>query len=135
MRLSGMETKELCKNSVMAHLIGALREGRDIGHYGRLVFVMVARHFLTEDELIELLTEDKDCDESKARSLVAQINARDYNPPKRERIIEWMNKQDFPICPNPDDPQACNIYKDLDLPQEVYEKIAGFYEQAAETAA
>ncbi|MBV9771585.1 MAG: hypothetical protein JOZ32_18585 [Bryobacterales bacterium] len=46
-----------------------------------------------------------------------------------------MNKQDFPICPNPDDPQACNIYKDLDLPQEVYEKIASFYEQAAETAA
>lgn len=127
-----MGTEELGKNSMMAHLLGALRQGRDLGHYGRLVFVMVSRYFLNEDEIVELLMQDRDCDESKARTLIAQVNARGYNPPKRERIIEWMNKQDFPICPNPGDPRACNIYKDLDLPREVYEQIANFYERDAQ---
>lgn len=133
-RLTGMGIEELKKNAMMAHLIGALNEGRDIGHYGRLVFVMVARYFMSEDEIIELLTRDKDCDDAKARLLFEQVNARGYNPPKRERILEWMSKQEFPICPNPDDPQGCNIYKDLDLPKEVYDKIAGYYEHASQAA-
>ena len=29
----------------MAHLLDSLNDGKDIGHYGRLVFAMVARHF------------------------------------------------------------------------------------------
>ena len=37
---------------MMAHLLDALDEGADVGHYGRLVFVMIARHFLDEDELV-----------------------------------------------------------------------------------
>jgi hypothetical protein len=39
---------ELRKNEMMAHLMDALSQGQDIGHYGRLAFVMVARHFLSE---------------------------------------------------------------------------------------
>ena len=31
---------------MMAHLMDSLDSGRDIGHYGRLVFAMVAHHFL-----------------------------------------------------------------------------------------
>jgi hypothetical protein len=33
----------------------------DIGHYGRLVFAMLARHFLTEDELLEQLSRGAKC--------------------------------------------------------------------------
>jgi hypothetical protein len=41
-----MSLAELRKNAMMAHLIDALSRGEDIGHYGRLVFVMVARRKL-----------------------------------------------------------------------------------------
>ena len=122
-----MALEELRRSPMMAHLMDALDRGEDIGHYGRLVFVMVARHFLSEDEIVDLLKKDKDCDEAKARSLIAQVSARDYNPPKRERILEWMGRQDFPICPDPQDPGQCNVYRNLDFPKEVYDKIAEFY--------
>ena len=59
---------------MMAHLLHSLDGKKDIGHYGRLVFAMIARHFL------------------------------DDNPPRPERIREWQNQQEFPICPNNDDP-------------------------------
>ncbi len=36
-----MSVAELRKNGMMAHLMDALSQGEDIGHYGRLVFVMV----------------------------------------------------------------------------------------------
>jgi hypothetical protein len=90
---------------------------------------MVGRYFLSSDELIEHLTKDPDCDEQKARGLIKQVEARGYNPPKRERILEWMAEQDFPICQAPDDSAACNVYKNLDFPPEVYEKISSFYQQ------
>ena len=45
---------------MMTHLISALEAGKDIGHYGRLVFAMVARHFLSESELISYLRKYKD---------------------------------------------------------------------------
>jgi len=35
-----MSTAELRKNGMMAHLMDALFRREDIGHYGRLVFVM-----------------------------------------------------------------------------------------------
>lgn len=116
----------------MQHLIGALENGTDIGHYGRLVFVMVGRHFMEEDELIELLCKDPACDETQARSLVKQVQSRDYNPPRRERILEWMQEQGFPICPDPDDPDMCNVYRDLKFPDEVYENIGQYREAKAE---
>ncbi|MFL6416891.1 MAG: hypothetical protein ACJ74Y_14605, partial [Bryobacteraceae bacterium] len=81
-----MALKELRESPMMAHLLDALDRGEDIGHYGRLVMIMVGRHFMSEEELLKQLTKDKDCAEDKARSLIAQVSARDYNPPKRERI-------------------------------------------------
>lgn len=116
----------------MAHLLDALEAGQDIGHYGHLVVAMVGRHFLTEEELVELLARGSDVDAEKARALVAQVQARGYNPPRRERILEWQARQDFPICPNPDDPRACNVYRDLHFPDQVYEDIEEFYEEAAD---
>jgi hypothetical protein len=127
--------KELKSDPMMAHLISSLEQGRDIGHYGRLVFVMIARHFLTEKQLLDYLMKDRDVDEQKARALLAQVKARDYNPPKRERVLEWMSKQKFPICPDPEDPDQCNVYKNLDFPKDIYDKIKSYYEGKSEGGA
>jgi DNA primase large subunit len=125
-------TQELQKDTMMSHLLAALEKGQDIGHYGRLVFVLGARHFMNTDELVTWLTKDKDCDEQKARMLISQIEKRNYNPPRRETVIEWMERQGFPICPNPDDPDACNLYKSFQFPHEIYEHIGNYSEQKAE---
>jgi hypothetical protein len=127
-----MATDELRKSEVMAHLLDALDQGKDIGHYGRLVFTIVGRHFMDEDELIDYLARDRDFSEDDARSLVHQVASRDYNPPRRERILEWQRHQDFPIIPNPDDPDAGNLYRDLTFPQGVYDEITEYHEQKAE---
>jgi hypothetical protein len=126
---------ELRKSEMMAHLLDALDRGDDIGHYGRLVFAMVGRHFMGEDEVISWLTKDPDVSEPDARSLYAQVQERDYNPPKRDKILEWQAQQDFPICPNADDPAACNVYRDLQFPDGVYEHIQEFYEERADAHA
>jgi hypothetical protein len=92
---------------------------------------MVARHFLSEDKLVSLLADQPEQDEESARALLQQVTARDYNPPRRERILEWQSQQDFPICPDPDDPSACNVYSDLRFPEDVYDNINEFYEEQA----
>jgi hypothetical protein len=122
---------ELRKDAMMAHLLGALEDGKDIGHYGRLVFAMVARHFVPDDELMALLAKDHGCSEAEARALVAQVRERDYSPPSRSRILEWQREQDFPIVPDPDDPDAGNVYRDLRFPDGVYERIEEYHEQMA----
>jgi hypothetical protein len=124
---TNMAIEDLRCSEMMAHLLDALADGTDIGHYGRLTFAMVGRHFLDEDELVGWLTRDPDVSEEDARALYLQVQGRDYSPPKRERILEWQAQQDFPICPSPDDPTACNVYRDLQFPDEVYEHIQEFY--------
>jgi hypothetical protein len=123
-----MAVEELRKSPMMSHLLDSMDRGEDIGHYGRLVFVMVGRHFLSHDELVEHLTKDKDCDKAKAETLIKQVEARGYNPPKPDRIMDWMNKQDFAIC-DANEAESCNVYKSLEFPHEVYEKIASYYER------
>lgn len=114
---------------MMAHLLDALEAGTDIGHYGRLTFAMIARHFMSEDEMVDLLRKQPDHNEDDMRALLHQVEGRDYNPPKRERILEWQSQQDFPICPTPDVPNSCNVYRELQFPDEVYEHINEFYAQ------
>lgn len=126
-----MTVKELRKSPMMAHLLDALEAGTDIGHYGRLTFAMIARHFLDESEVITYLQNDSDFSETEAKALVQQVQGKDYNPPKRERILEWQSQQDFAICPNPDDPDSCNVYRELTFPDHVYEQISSYYEQKA----
>ena len=124
-----MALDDLRKSPMMTHLLDALDAGQDIGHYGRLTFAMVAHHFLDRDELVAWLQKDPACDEAQAKSLVQQMDARDYNPPSRARILEWQAHQEFPICPNPDDPNACNPYRELPMPEEVLADIEEFREQ------
>jgi hypothetical protein len=123
--------EDLRKNGMMAHLLDALEAGHDIGHYGRLVFAMVARHFMSEDELLSYLQQNPNIGAEEARALYHQVQGRDYNPPRRERILEWQKAQAFPICPNPDDPDACNVYKDLQFPESIYQNITDYHEQKA----
>jgi DNA primase large subunit len=129
-----MAVEELRKNGMMAHLLDALDAGKDIGHYGRLVFTMVARHFMSEEEVVRALRQDRDFTEEQARALYRQVQGREYNPPRRERILEWQKEQAFPICPDPEDPDACNVYRDLQFPDEVYDEISEYHEQKAEAA-
>jgi len=126
-----MPVEDLRKSEMMSHLLDALDKGEDIGHYGRLTFAMVAHHFLDEEELVKWLSKDGDTDEAKARALVRQVEERGYNPPRRERVLEWQEQQEFPICPNPDDPDACNVYRELDFPDEVFEDIQDYREDKA----
>jgi len=124
--------EQLKFNPMMNHLLESLESGTDIGHYGRLVFTMVARHFLPEDELVTLLAGQPGVDERQARAQLIQVKARNYNPPSREKIREWQTQQDFPICPDADNPAGCSLYRDLQFPEGVYENIQNFYEEQAE---
>jgi len=63
-----MAISDLRQSPMMSHMLDALDEGEDIGHYGRLVFVMISRHFAGNDELVELLTKDHDADEAEIRA-------------------------------------------------------------------
>jgi hypothetical protein len=126
-----MSVEELRNNEMMAHLLDALDNGEDIGHYGRLVFAMVAQYFLDDEELGHYLKKDADVDEAQAEALCAQVRSRQYSPPSRRQILEWQKEQDFPICPNPEDPDSANVYDDLKFPDEVYEKISDYYEHKA----
>ena len=124
-----MPVEDLRQSPMMNYLLDALDNGEDIGHYGRLTFAMVAHHFLERDELVEWLSKDGDTDVNEARALVQQVEERGYNPPRRERILEWQEQQDFPICPNPDDPDACNVYNELQFPDAVYQDIQEYQEK------
>ena len=116
---------------MMAHLLDALDRGEDIGHYGRLVFAMIARHFGSTDDVVATLRQDKDFSDEDARALVAQVEAADYSPPKRAKILEYQAQQSFAIIPDSDDPDAGNVYRDLKFPDHVYEHIAEYREAKA----
>jgi hypothetical protein len=127
-----MALDDLRKSPMMTHLLEALERGEDIGEYGRLTFAMVAHHFLDKDELAQVLARGNGADEQAIRALVQQVEQRDYNPPRRQRILEWQAKQEFPICPNADDPDACNVYSELELPEKVFAQIEEYREQQFE---
>lgn len=128
-------SEDLRDSPMMARLMDEMEEGTDVGHYGRLVFAMIARHFLGEDELVRLLSRQPDQDEEKARAMVLQVNGRDYNPPKRERLLEWQAQQEFKLIPDESDLSYGNLYRELKFPDGIYEHIQEFYEERAEAKA
>jgi DNA primase large subunit len=121
----------LRSNGMMRHLLESLEAGQDVGHYGRLVFAMIARHFLDEEELVDKLCNNPGFDETQAKALIRQVESRDYNPPRPERIRDWQAQQEFPICPTAD-PDACNVYRDLKFPDHIYENIQQYQEKKVE---
>jgi len=130
--LTGVQA--LRQDSMMEHLLDSLAAGKDIGHYGRLVFAMVARHFLTDDEVIAQLTQDPDFCVDQAVAMLRQVEGHDYNPPRRERILEWQAEQEFPIIPDPADPDCGNVYRTLRFPAELYKHIEHYQEEKAAAA-
>jgi hypothetical protein len=128
--MSGVEA--LRANAMMAYLLESLEAKKDVGHYGRLVFAMIARHFLDEGELMDRLCMNPGFDEAQAKALIRQVESRDYNPPRPQRIREWQSQQEFPICPNADDPDGCNVYRDLKFPDHIYENIQQYQEKKVE---
>ena len=121
----------LREDSMMAHLLDSLDRGEDIGHYGRLVFAMIARHFLSDDEVLAELTKDRDFSDEQARQMLVQVEGRDYSPPRRERILEWQAEQEFTIIPNRHDPDCGNVYKTLRFPKQTYDHIGHYQEEKA----
>lgn len=117
----------LRRNPMMRHLLEALERSEDIGHYGRLVFAMVAHHFLSDAEVVGFLERDPAIGREEAEAMARQVRERDYNPPRPERIADWQRAQKFPICPD-GDPRTCNVYRDLRFPEDVYEHIEEFWE-------
>jgi hypothetical protein len=97
-------------------------EGEDIGHYGRLVFAMIARHLASDDDVVAQLRKDRDCSEEDARTLLTQVEAAGYSQPKRAKILEYQAQQDFPIVPDPENPD------------DVYERIAKYREEKSHAA-
>jgi hypothetical protein len=119
--------ESLRSNAMMRRLLEALERGEDIGHYGRFVFVIVSRYFLDEETIADLVTSDS-FPRERAKAMIDQAKQRDYSPPTRETILEWQAEQRFQIIPNPLDPDAGNVYKDLRFPPNVYEHIEEYHE-------
>ena len=130
--LQGVEA--LRQDSMMSHLLDSLEAGKDIGHYGRLVFAMIARHFLSDDEVIAELTKDQDFSVDQAVAMLRQVEGHDYSPPRRERIMEWQAEQEFLIVPEPNDPDCGNVYRTLRFPTETYKHIGHYQEEKASAA-
>jgi hypothetical protein len=85
-----MPIDDLKQKPMTAHLIGTPDSGHSIGHYHRLVFAMVARHFLEREEFIAYLEKDPEIGDAEARSLVEQVESHAFNPPKLE--ADKLNK-------------------------------------------
>ncbi len=128
----GEGVEQLRASPVMARLLEALEAGTDIGHFGRLTFVIVARHFLTEADMLALLRRQPGHDEREMAGLIRQVSEHDYSPPSRARLLAWQAQQDYPLLPDADDPATGNLYRELRFPDEVYEHIEEFYEERAE---
>jgi hypothetical protein len=90
---------------------------------------MIARHFLSHQEMLAELTKDPDFNEEQARVMLNQVEDRDYSPPRRERIVEWQAQQEFPILPSLDDPDCGSVYRSLHFPEKTYKHITEYQEE------
>jgi len=127
-----MPIADLRSSNMMTHILDALEDGKDIGHYGRLVFTIIAQYFDDKEAIVSHLQKDKDFSEEDARALFEQVTNKGYSPPNRDTILEYQSEQDFDICPNSDDPDACNIYQELTFPDTVYEIISEYNKEKAD---
>ena len=125
-----MAVSELRKNDMMAHLLDSLEAGKDIGHYGRLVFAMVARPFPERQPAGEAVDEGQELRRGR-REDAGRPGAEPRLQPAQageDPAVSWSSRSS-PSAPTPTDPDACNVYKDLQFPEAVYAKINEYYQQ------
>jgi hypothetical protein len=127
-----MPLEDLRQSPTMVNLLDALDRGEDIGHRGRFTFAAVAARFLPKEEVVAWLEKGSGGGEHEAKALVQQVTERGYNPPSRQRLLDYNKEQAFQICPTPDDPDTCNLYRELTMPEEVIEDIEEYREQQFE---
>lgn len=116
-------SERMSDSPMMAHLLESLEAGVDIGDFGRLAFIIIARYFMDEGEIVSLIASQPEMDQKKALALLNHIRYEDYRPPRREQILEWQAIQDFAICPDAEDPESCDVYRQLRFPDEVYASL------------
>lgn len=49
--------------------------------------------------------------------------------PNTYLILEDQSQQDFPIIPSPDDPDAGNVHRELNFPDDVYKHTEDYRHQ------
>jgi hypothetical protein len=89
-------TDELRKDPTMAQLLDSLEAEQDIGYYGRLVFSMVARHFLSQIQIDAYLNPEAPAAAPRPIAVVPRRPAAAASP---ERILKWRRKQAVPVLP------------------------------------
>lgn len=125
---AGLE--RLRASPTVAHWLAALEAGQDIGHFGRLAFAIVARHFLADEAILSLLAGQPHHDAARAAKLLERVREQGYAPPSRLRLFQWQARQRFPLLPDPANLTSGNLYRELEFPDAVYGQIEEFWEGA-----
>lgn len=125
-----VRSEDMRASAMMDRLWTDLSKGTDVGHYGRLVFCMIARHFLDEKEIIKLL--GKSVPTEEAAAMLVEVNRTNYSPPRPAKIRQWQKNQQYKIIPEDKDQSWGNVYTELQLPQEIYENVTNFYKDTKE---
>jgi hypothetical protein len=130
--LKPVREHNLKKSSIMAHLLRALKRRENIGYYGMLVFAATARFFLSEKKVVRLLSRQPGVGREDIRDIVLQIKERRLPPPSLERIFMWQELQDFSVCPDYTDIDACDLYRQLQFPEGVRDNVLCHWGQTAD---
>jgi len=115
-----MRLEDLRQSPMMNYLLDALDSGEDIGHQGWLTFAIVAHHFLERDELVAWLSKDGDTDKNEVRAGPAG-RGEGLQPAAARAHPRVAGAAGLPDCPNPEDPDACNVYNELQFPHDAYQ--------------
>ena len=83
---------------------------------------------MPHEEVVAWLRKDGDCSEEQAGTMLHQVEGRDYSPPRRERLLQWQQEQEFQFI-DPHDPDSGNLYRNLEFPKAIYDHI-GHYQEA-----
>lgn len=122
--------EQMMSSPTIRRLVEAAEAGEDIGHYGELTLAIVGRYFMSDADLVDLLSRCVEMDRKKAAGLVHQVKEGDYSPPRRETLVHWSSEQQFNLI-NVKDPDSGNLYRELTFPDQVYEHIRHYHEDKA----
>ncbi len=100
---------------MMDYMPDALDE--DVGHYGRLDFVMDARHFVDNEEIVGLLAKHHDANEQEIRVMAQQVEEKGYSPPRRDKVLELAGAARFSNQPEPRRPGRLQRLRHAELPR------------------